>query len=674
VIGRVFDDRYEIVRRLGSGGMSDVYLAKDRHLGRQVALKVLHSRLAEDEQFIERFRREASSAAGLSHPNIVQIYDRGEAEGTYYIAMEYLEGRTLKDIIQAHAPLRPEHIVSVSSQILEALRFAHRRDIIHRDIKPHNIIVDDEGRVKVTDFGIARAGSEARMTDTGSILGTAHYLSPEQAAGGRVEPSSDLYSLGVVMYEMATGRLPFTGDNPVAIAMKHLNEAPVPPGDVNSALPENLEHVILRALGKQPDRRYTTADAFQEDLRRVEAGQMVAAPMPFLPDDEATRVMGRVAPTQETMVRPGPPRAPAHPGYDERRRAAGAVVAAEERRSRIWPWLLVLLFLLLLGAAVYALVGQLRSGEDLVVVPDLYGMTEEQARDTVERVGLTLEVDEERRPSNEVEEGRVVDQEPAAEESQLPEGESVRVWLSAGRELVEVPDVVGREVSEAAVILSDAGLDVAGAPQQEPSDEVQAGRITRQDPPGGAEVEPGTAVTLWVSSGREVRLTTVPDVLGLTQEQAVRLLERRTLRADARQRESNEPAGRVIEQDPGPDNEVEEGSTVRIVISAGPPRVTVPDVFGQTEERARFLLGQAGLQVRTEQVEAEEPAGTVIAQEPPAQEQVEPNAVVTITVSTGPPETTTTTAVDENGATGALPPGLVGREQPRPATADRPKD
>ena len=238
------------------------------------------SRYADDEQFVERFRREASSAASLNHPNIVQIYDRGEAEGTYYIAMEYLEGRSLKEIILKYAPLSPDLVVSVSVQILEALRFAHRRDVIHRDIKPQNIIVDNEGRVKVTDFGIARAGSASTMTEAGSILGTAHYLSPEQAQGQPVEAASDLYSLGVVMYEMATGKLPFNGDNPVGIAMQHVHEQPAPPRSIVPDIPENLEAVILRALGKNPTQRYLTAQAFLDDLGRVQEGETVSCPWP----------------------------------------------------------------------------------------------------------------------------------------------------------------------------------------------------------------------------------------------------------------------------------------------------------------------------------------------------------------------------------------------------------
>ena len=271
----MFDDRYEVVRKLGSGGFADVFLATDRLLGRQVALKVLSSRYAHDEQFVERFRREASSAAGLNHPNIVQIYDRGEAEGTYYIAMEYLEGRSLKEIIVKYAPLSSELLVSVAVQIVEALRFAHRRDVIHRDIKPQNIIIDGDGRVKVTDFGIARAGSASTMTEAGSILGTAHYFSPEQAQAQPVEAASDLYSLGVVMYEMATGRLPFDGDNPVSIAMKHVHEMPEAPRRINPNLPENLDAVIMRALGKRPVDRYLTAQAMLDDLRRVQEGRPV---------------------------------------------------------------------------------------------------------------------------------------------------------------------------------------------------------------------------------------------------------------------------------------------------------------------------------------------------------------------------------------------------------------
>ncbi len=264
----LLDNRYEIIRRLGSGGMADVYLARDTQLGRQVAIKVLYKRYARDDEFVARFRREAQSAAALNHPHIVSIYDRGQAEDSYYIAMEYLEGKSLKDIVVEDGPLDPARAISYAEQILQALRFAHDNDVIHRDIKPHNIVINGRDQVKVTDFGIALAGTSPAMTETGSIIGTAQYLSPEQAKGKAVEQSSDLYSLGVVLYEMLTGRVPFEGENPVAIALKHLSDEPVPPQALVPEIPDNLNLVVMRALAKNPRDRYPGAEEFLEDLER----------------------------------------------------------------------------------------------------------------------------------------------------------------------------------------------------------------------------------------------------------------------------------------------------------------------------------------------------------------------------------------------------------------------
>src|SRR6186997_2715490 len=273
LIDTVFDGRYQIVRRLGAGGMANVYLAEDAELGRRVAIKILNERYANDDLFIERFRREAKSAAALSHPNIVSVYDRGEAEGTYYIAMEVIEGRSLKELIMTRGPLPIPQALAYTHEMLEALRFAHRHGIIHRDIKPHNILIGE--RLKVTDFGIARAGA-SQMTEAGSIMGTAQYLSPEQARGAPVTASSDLYSVGIVLYEMLTGKVPFTGDSAIEIAMKHLNEAPKPPSKIRPEIPEELDQVVLRALSKNPEDRYQTAEEFAEDLHRVEAGLPLA--------------------------------------------------------------------------------------------------------------------------------------------------------------------------------------------------------------------------------------------------------------------------------------------------------------------------------------------------------------------------------------------------------------
>src|SRR5438105_10231957 len=271
LIGTVFDGRYKILRKLGTGGMADVYLAEDQELGRRVAIKILNDRHAADDSFVERFRREAKNAAGLSHPNIVSIYDRGEAEGTYYIAMEFLDGRSLKELIvsRGSAPIRTT--IEYARQILAAVGFAHRHGIVHRDIKPHNVLVGPEGRLKVTDFGIARSGA-SQMTEVGSIIGTAQYLSPEQARGSPVDQTSDLYSVGVVLYELLTGQVPFTGDTPLQVAMKHLSEVPVPPSELRSELPENLDLVVLRALAKAPEARYQTAEEMDDDLARVARG------------------------------------------------------------------------------------------------------------------------------------------------------------------------------------------------------------------------------------------------------------------------------------------------------------------------------------------------------------------------------------------------------------------
>ncbi len=351
LIDQVFDGRYRVVRKLGAGGMANVYLAEDQELGRRVAIKMLDDRHSQDEQFVERFRREAKNAAGLSHPNIVSIYDRGEAEGTYYIAMEYLEGRTLKELLVARGPTPLAVAIDYTRQILAALGFAHRNGIVHRDIKPHNVVVAPDGRLKVTDFGIARAGA-SQMTETGSIIGTAQYLSPEQAKGAPVTPASDIYSVGIVLYEMLTGSVPFTGDTPLEIAMKHLSAIPEPPSEKRPEIPHELDSIILRALAKDPADRYQGADEMDADLARAARGQTVAPET----EEAATQVLRGAgattmasAPTQVARrpVTALPPATPPPYGpptgfydYDE-----------PIRRRSVWPWLLAAV---LLAAAVAA--------------------------------------------------------------------------------------------------------------------------------------------------------------------------------------------------------------------------------------------------------------------------------------------------------------------------------
>jgi serine/threonine-protein kinase len=640
LIGRVFDDRYEVVRKLGSGGFADVYLANDRLLGRPVALKVLSSRYAHDEQFVERFRREASSAAGLNHQNIVQIYDRGEAEGTYYIAMEYLEGRSLKDIIVKYAPLSPELLVSVAVQIVEALRFAHRRDVIHRDIKPQNIIIDNDGRVKVTDFGIARAGSASTMTEAGSILGTAHYFSPEQAQGQPVEAASDLYSLGVVMYEMATGRLPFDGENPVSIAMKHVHDHPAAPRSINPLIPENLEAVIIRSMGKRPVDRYLTAQAMLDDLRRVQEGQPVAAPAGFT--EEVTRVMapaalaaaaGAAGPAQPTQVRRRPLDYPP------------PVIEPDEEPGRprsAWPWVLVIILIIALAGAAYAILSNWNTAAaDMRTVPGIVGLSEADAIEKIKDAGFEPQK-EGAQPSPDVPEGSVARQDPEAN-AKLQEGKIVGYWISTGEGKVEVPSVVNMSQVEAAAKLGALGLDVET--KSEVNTEVEVGTVLRQNPEAGKKVDAGTVVTITVAAATNT--VKVPSLAGMNQENAIALLNSMGLTSTVEAVDSEQPGGTVVGQDPLAGTEVEPGTTVTVQVSNAPPATTVkvPAVaaLGLTEAQAKARLAQYGLKARVVYTETPDfKPGLCIYQIPPAGTEVEIGSVVQIEIAVEPQTTTTT--------------------------------
>ncbi len=654
MIGQVFDDRYEVVRKLGSGGFADVYLANDRLLGRQVALKVLSSRYAHDEQFVERFRREASSAAGLNHPNIVQIYDRGEAEGTYYIAMEYLEGRSLKEIIVKYAPLSPELLISVAVQILEALRFAHRRDVIHRDIKPQNIIIDNDGRVKVTDFGIARAGSASTMTEAGSILGTAHYFSPEQAQGQPVEAASDLYSLGVVMYEMATGGLPFDGENPVSIAMKHVHDLPPAPRSINPLVPENLEAVILRSLGKRPVDRYLTAQSMLDDLRRVQEGQPVVAPTGFA--DEVTRVMtpaavaaaaGGPGMAQPTQVRRRPFDMPA------------PIIQPEEEPGRprsVWPWVLVIILILALAGGAYVILTNWSTAEaDLGTVPGVVGLSEAAAVASIEGAGFKSEK-EGVQPSADVAEGDVARQDPEPD-TKLEKGKTISIWISSGEGKVEVPSVVGLSEVEAAAKIGAAGLKPVSKPEVNPDQPV--GTVLRQNPDGGKKVDAGTTVTITVAAATNT--IKVPSLTGMSQENAVALLESMDLVPSVEAIDSQLPGGTVVDQDPKQSAEVEPGAIVKVYVSNAPVATTVrvPAVaaLGLTEAQAKAKLAQYGLKARVINLETPDfKPGLCIYQDPAAGVEVKIGSTVDITIARKPVTTTTTTEPPTTTTTTTEPP------------------
>jgi eukaryotic-like serine/threonine-protein kinase len=584
------DGRYRIIRRIGSGGMADVYCAEDTQLGREVALKLLYRRFAEDDEFVERFRREASSAAGLQHPNVVQVFDRGEWDGTYYIAMEMLPGRNLKQVVRDHGPLDPALAVDLVIQILKAARFAHRRGIVHRDIKPHNVIVDDEGRARVTDFGIARAGA-SDMTETGSIMGTAQYLSPEQAQGLPVDARSDLYSIGIVLYELLTGRPPFDAESPVTIALKQVSETPVRPGELDPAVAPALDAVVMRALRKDPSERFQDADEFIAALESALAGGYVEA-------------------VAEDPV---------------------AALEAEDRRN--WRRIATIALILLALAAV-AIGAWLLLSPDKTRVPDVVGQRSGTAAQVLQNRGF--EVDVVPIQSDTVPEDRVAGQRPEPG-TEAEEGSLVTITVSSGPGEAAVPVVQGMPADEAEAELRDAGF--RSERRQEFSDTVRAGRVIGTNPAEGTSVRKGTSVTLIVSRGRE--RVAVPDLVGRSRDEAERLLGEAELQPAFREREdADAEPGTVLEQDPAPGTRLAQGRTVELVVAREPAEVPVPGVIDETEEDATRTLEDAGFEVNVEEAPAETPDedGLVLEQDPDPDTPRPRGSEVTITVGRFEPE------------------------------------
>ena len=629
--GTLFAGRYRVTRKLGGGGMADVYLAEDQELGRRVAVKILHGRYANDEQFVERFRREATHAAGLSHPNIVSIFDRGETDGSYFIVMEYVEGRTLKELIRSRGPCPVPVAIAYTRQILSGLRYAHRNGVIHRDIKPHNVIVDPEGVVKVTDFGIARAGA-SQMTEEGAIMGTAQYLSPEQARGAPVDQTSDLYSAGIVLFELLTGEVPFTGDTPVEIAMKHLSEVPDPPSELRAEVPYDLDNIVLRALSKEPAERYQSAAAMDADLETVAHGGHVPAET----TEAATIVLagGKVDDTGMTQVVRRP--RPGGPGY------APPFDPTRKRRGPVWPWLVGVGALLALIAAGVFLWGPIQDridGTDQVAVPYVVGIPEALAENAIRDEGLVPNV---RRISNsDVEEGLVFAQRPV-EGSRVDPSSVVTIDVSSGKPEVSVPSVVGQSRDSAVAELTQLGLDAQVA---EVNSERDAGIVVAQSLAPGTVVVEGTRVRINVSKGPKPVI--VPSVVNIPFDEAERQLRNAgfgVVRVDV---DSTLAAGIVTDQNPSAGSESSRGSTVTLEVSRGPSTLAVPDVTTQDVSIAQTVLENAGFRTRVafEDVDTPDLDGIVMSQDPVGGSQAKVDSLVTLFVGrfTGAQTTETTT-------------------------------
>jgi eukaryotic-like serine/threonine-protein kinase len=606
--GAVVDGRYRIVRRIGSGGMADVYLAEDTHLGREIALKVLHRRFAQDAEFVERFRREASAAAGLQHPHVVGVFDRGEHEGTYYIAMEYLRGRTLKDVMTAEAPLDQLRVISIGEQILQAAGFAHRNGVVHRDFKPHNVIVDDAGNVKVTDFGIARAGA-SEMTETGSIMGTAQYLSPEQAQGQEVTPRSDVYSIGVMLYELLTGKLPFEGDSAVAIALKHMQEPPPPMNREGLRIEPNLEAVVLGALAKEPAARWQSAEDFAAALE---------ACRPYVEAFLAGDGVG-----QDTAIFAAVPAPP--PGDGEHARD----------KPRRWPAIALALLVL----ALVALMAWVFTRPEQIDVPKVTGMQLSEARDRLDKAGFEkVQVERERSLATL---DQVLRQDPDPGE-QAARDDTITLVVSSGPGEITVPSVSGLTRAQAVRVLRRADLRVN--PTERPSATVDEGLAIGTSPREGASIQRRSNVRLFVSSGPEQ--VDVPDLVGLSLDSATKRLDDLGLTYRTVREPSDQPEDEVIAQDPGAGATLDPGGRVTLTVAEPVEQVPVPFVVGLSRQDALNQLRADGLKgsVRERDVDDESQDGVVLEQRPSGDTGVDSGSTVVLIVgrfvAPTPPPTT----------------------------------
>jgi len=563
-------DRYEIGGLLGRGGMADVRVGRDTRLGRTVAIKRLRTDLASDVTFQARFRREAQSSAKLNHPSIVAVYDTGEEvdrDGTQvpYIVMEYVEGRTLRDILRDERKILPERALEITADILSALDYSHHQGIVHRDIKPGNVMLTPAGQLKVMDFGIARAMDEASsaMTQTAAVVGTAQYLSPEQARGEQVDARSDIYSAGCLMYELLTGRPPFIGDSPVSVAYQHVREEAERPSQHNPDLDADIDAIIAKALAKRTDERYQSAAQMRADIERYLTGHQVAAP--------AVATGG--APTTVVAALP-----PADTGMFN----AAAEEEQPERRSRraLWGTLLVLVVAAIVATLVLVLkpfTSEEPPAAAEVSVPSVIGFTEERATQRLEEEGFVVET--QTRTSDDVARGRVISQDPPGEEF-AADGSTVSLVVSAGRRTVAVPDVLGMSLRQAKAALRDEGLTAITIAQEE-SDEPR-NTVLEVDPPTGADVPLDEAITLTVSTGPIL----VPEVVGLTEEEATATLGEAGLRVLVDEDYSEDvPEGVVIDQDPRAETEASSDDVVIILVSLGPePTETTPPTTEPTTE------------------------------------------------------------------------------------------
>ncbi|SHM08583.1 serine/threonine protein kinase [Caldanaerovirga acetigignens] len=549
MIGKTLGNRYVVLEEIGGGGMAVVYKARCTLLNRIVAIKVLRPEYSHDENFVMRFRREAQAAASLSHPNIVNIYDVGQEDGIYFIVMEYVEGKTLKELIREGAPLLPSKVIEIAKQICDALECAHKNKIVHRDIKPHNIIITPEGMVKVTDFGIARASTGSTITNTGGLIGSAHYLSPEQARGGFVDERSDIYSLGVLLYEALTGRVPFDGDSPVAVALKHIQEEPKPISQLIPGFPPALEQIVMKCISKSPDERFQKASELKRELAKVEKNLEV---LNFKPSElEKTMVLDSIKePTLKSKEK------------------------GRKRSPKFLRGLAIALLLVTLFAA-FSYLGMVIARKYFyvpeVMVPNVIGHSEEEAIRKLQEKGLKAEVID--RVFSDEPAGQVIDQEPKGGTVVKINHPPIGLVVSKGPKTLGVPRLIGLTEIDAINLIESNKFKV-GERKEEYSDEYPEGIVIDQNPREGLQVLEGTEISYVVSLGPREKKINMPLLIGKDLEEAKKELEKNKLNLGSVDfKSSDAKKNTVIDQNPKPGAEVEEGSSVNLIVSSGPPEV-----------------------------------------------------------------------------------------------------